>query len=348
MRHGRAAAIKAAVLAFCIIGAAVSVAFLPKLAAGWQPLKEKGVSYAGYSSRPREESKWGGKSANFLICGIDNTNMLTDVIMIVGFDNQNHRAAILQIPRDTYAGKNVPSHKYNAVYAHHPKGISGMSWLKSRVESDFGIKIDNCLTITTAGLRSLVNAVGGVELYVPKDMNYDDRAQNLHIHLKKGYQTLDGSQAEQYVRYRKGWVEGDIGRLNAQKSFLAGLAQKLKSMGLFKLSTQVLPAIKAPDFTTDMTALQMLQYGSAAKDINMQAVNVYTMPGESYKSEGVSYYSPDKDKLVDILNLYFVPYGRKITRQELTISEKTGAVPEQAGNGTNFQNMLDGQSSSAR
>lgn len=301
----------------------------------WRPLLGSGTPLSSRSqakSRPQvrqssSQPQWNGSFTDFLICGIDNTNSLTDVIMIVGFDNTTKKVSILQIPRDTYVGSDVPTHKYNAVYGHHAKGVSGMETLKATVEKDFGIKIGNYAAVTTKGLRTVVDAAGGVDVDVPINMNYDDEKQNLHIHLKAGRQHLDGSGAEQFVRYRKGWSQGDLGRLGAQKIFIASFAQKLRGMGAWQLGSKILPVVKPPDFVTDMTVYDMLKLWNSAKQVSLANAVIYTMPGEPYVGkDGSAFYSAHKKELLAVLNAGFVPPGVTLEKGDLGIVQKANTT----------------------
>lgn len=293
----------------------------------WKPFREQGskISLSGTTSKIEASEAWNGTFSNFLLCGIDKTNMLTDVIMVVSLNNASGKISILQIPRDTYAGSDIPSNKYNAVYGHHPKDASGMETLKAHIQRDFGITINHYAAITTKGFDLLVDSVGGVNLNVPVNMNYDDSTQDLHIHLKKGMQHLNGSQAEQFVRYRKGWSEGDIGRLQAQKEFLAVFAAKLKQQNIIQLATKVLPSLFPPNFISDMSINDMVPYGLAAKKIDMKNINIYTAPGEPYTSSknSLSLYSVHRDELLKIINENFMPQGESITQDDMAIKELT-------------------------
>lgn len=301
--------------AFIIGGVALSA---------WKPLQESGAALRLPNTASRvADTAWDGSFSTFLLCGIDRTNLLTDVIMLVSFDNSTGKIHILQIPRDTFAGTDVPSEKYNAIYGHPPAGVSGMEALRAHVERDFGIRIDHYAAITTNGFDALVDSVGGVDLDVPVNMNYDDPAQDLHIHLKKGYQHLDGSQAEQFVRCRKCWPEGDLGRLQAQKAFLAAFAAKLRAQSPAVLATKVLTALKKPDFLTDMSIAQMASYGLAAKKLQLADASVSTMPGETYTDPEThaSLYTAHKDELVSVLNDGFLPAGQSLSASDLGIQE---------------------------
>ena len=75
----------------------------------------------------------------------------------------------------------------------------------------------------------MLDILGGVELYVPQRMYYSDPEQGLYIDLQEGWQTLDGKNAENFVRFRSGYVQQDLGRINAQKIFLTALFEKVKA-----------------------------------------------------------------------------------------------------------------------
>jgi LCP family protein required for cell wall assembly len=292
----------------------------------WRPLKEgsaaKTSGSESLSREPNEQLLWNSDFSDFLVCGIDDTSFLTDVIMLVSLDNTNKKISILQIPRDTYVDKNVPTHKYNAIYNHHEENQSGMDALKAQVETDFGVKISNYAAVTTKGFRNVVDSVGGVEVDVPIDMNYDDDAQNLHIHLKKGKQCLNGEAAEGFVRYRKGWSMGDVGRLSAQQIFLAAFTKKLQTLSFSELSTKVLPVLKEPEVKTDFSVYEILELYNSHKDISLQNSKVFTMPGEYFTSDsGLSLYSVHKDELLKILNSNFVPSGVTLTSDEIGIKQ---------------------------
>ncbi|MFO7160421.1 MAG: LCP family protein [[Clostridium] cellulosi] len=331
-------ALKRGILIFVIAATFITVAAAAGTAAlkNWRPLKEKG-------SAPETASKTSSTEdfSNFLLCGIDNTNSLTDVIMVANFDSKNHKLTLLQIPRDTYVSGDVPSHKYNAVYSHHDKNVSGMETLKAQIENDFGITIDHYAAVTTKGFRKIVDAVGGVDIDVPINMNYDDDEQDLHIHLKKGLQHLNGAKAEQFVRYRKGWSQGDLGRLNAQRIFLAALMQKIKSMSAWEIGTKIVPVVSAPNFLTDLSGYQMLEFYNLAKDINLSDAAVYTMPGEPFSLDGVDYYSVHKDELLEILNAHFVPEGTELSIYDLKIVQMADSVKTD-NNADDFENILSG------
>ena len=153
---------------------------------------------------------------------------LTDFIMLGQYNPNTRDISLLSIPRDTNVSNSVDG-KINSLYAG-----KYTEKIVSKVEEITGIEIQHYLIFNTSILRQIVDEIGGVTVDVPINMNYDDPAQNLYIHLKKGTQTLTGKQAEQFVRFRKnndgtGYSNGDIGRIAAQQEFIKAMASEVLS-----------------------------------------------------------------------------------------------------------------------
>ena len=119
---------------------------------------------------------------------------LTDTIMIVRFNPQTGKIAMLSIPRDTFVGKNKDeakgSDKINSLYT------KGTDKLEKEIEELTSIEIEYYAVVSNDAVINIVDIMGGVWFDVPIDMNYDDPTQDLHIHLEKGYQLIDGEKAE--------------------------------------------------------------------------------------------------------------------------------------------------------
>ena len=153
-----------------------------------------------------------------LLLGKDKASGLTDVMMVVSLDPNTNNLSVMQIPRDTYADYGSKNHKkLNSAVA----VLGSEEKLCDFLSDSLGISIDGYLSLELDAFRKSVDAVGGVEMYVPKRLYYNDPAQNLYIDIPKGQQLLDGKKAEMVVRYRDGYADGDIGRLDMQKRFLA-------------------------------------------------------------------------------------------------------------------------------
>ena len=142
----------------------------------------------------------------------------TDTIMLVHVSDSGGKPVMVSIPRDSWVP--IPGHgtnKINAAFA-----LGGPKLLTETVENVTGLHVDGYLEIGFGGFAALVDAVDGVYLCVPRDMN-DKKAG---INLKKGCQTLDGGDALGYVRSRYEDPLGDIGRAARQRQFLGALMKK--------------------------------------------------------------------------------------------------------------------------
>lgn len=159
-------------------------------------------------------------------------DVYTDVIMLAEFDAEAPALRVTSIPRDfpvEYASSTV---KLGYVYDAAGGGETGLEAVKERVAALTGVTPDDTVLLDTQALSVLVDAVGGVTFDVPVDMDYEDPAQGLSIHLRKGKQLLHGEQAAALVRYRRGtrgtgFKNGDLGRIATQQAFLRTLLEQL-------------------------------------------------------------------------------------------------------------------------
>ena len=141
---------------------------------------------------------------NVLVMGLDKEETRSDVMMIAQLNLDTNSVNVLQIPRDTYVTNKRNDRKINSAY-----GSGGAATSIKEVKTLVDIDLEKYAVVTTSGFRDVIDAVGGIYYDIPQDMNYDDPLQDLHIHLKKGYQLLDGDKAEQYVRCRYIYPTGD-------------------------------------------------------------------------------------------------------------------------------------------
>jgi len=282
----------------------------------------------------RENSEAGGYLVqdgiyNILVVGHDRAASLADVIMLVNCDTLNGDVTVMQLPRDTCV-ENVVTNKINAAYSTyynaalkevHTKDEGdpyrmAVEDLATLLEQNLCIQIHHTAVLNLDGLVNIVNALGGVELYVPQNMYYNDPEQDLYIDLKEGYQTLDGGQAEDFVRFRSGYMQADLGRVNAQKIFMTALLQKLKSS--FSLSnTSTLTKVAEEVFRnlhTDLKVSDILFYAKFLMKVDLGAMNMLTIPGNAvYDSKGHSYYVINRAATLDVVNRYYNIYDTEIS-----------------------------------
>ena len=140
-----------------------------------------------------------------------------------------------------------------------------------------GVPIDRYLVLNTQGVIQVVDAMGGVNVFVPKAMNYDDNTGKLHIHLDKGWNFLDGRHAHDFLRFRHDDL-GDIGRVQRQQAFMQALiSQYMTPLNL--LQTPRLFAVAKANLATDLTPQELLRIVAWAKDLGRGDVTQAMVPG---------------------------------------------------------------------
>lgn len=231
---------------------------------------------------------------NVVVLGVDqlmeeDEGQRSDTLFVVMFDPERRQCSLLNVPRDTRVQMLVnerPNYdKINAAFAY-----GGVKNTMGVLEDFLGIRIDHYLMIDVSGFKRLVDAIGGVDLYVDMDMKYDDFKQGLHINLKAGQQHLNGEQAMQYVRYRKEY--GDIGRIRRQQRFLWAVQQKIVSgqmlMKIPGLTNELINMIKTNLPLSDMLPMARTLYDMVKENSFRMSV----VPGTSEYLYDISYWTP--------------------------------------------------------
>nr|WP_312579684.1 LCP family protein [Sedimentibacter sp.] len=230
------------------------------------------------------------KRINVLVVGLEN--LRTDTIMVASYDTEGKIADIISVPRDTYypRGNDRPdSKKINAVYA--AEGIEG---LINAVQEILGIPIEKHVIFDYAGVVSCIDIMGGVEVNVPFHMKYSDPYDDppLYIDIQEGTQILDGSQSLKFLRFRKGYANQDLGRIEAQQQFIKSAAKKV-------LSTK-LPAIIKEAYSnvqTDFSLNELLGLAGSVIGFSTDNINLQVMPGNETPLEGLSFYIPNAEEI---------------------------------------------------
>ena len=275
-----------------------------------------------------KEIKYSETSFNFLVMGHDRIASLTDVILIINYDTEKQAVTMMQFPRDSYFRiDDYYYHKINGLYNYcimdaeaegskNPQ-LDGLKKTAEYFEKNLAIKIHYSAVMDLDGFAGIVEAIGGVDMYVPMRMVYSDPYQNppLYIDLQEGYQHLDGNTAEQFVRYRYGYVTGDYGRQDAQKLFISAFIKKLKT-SISDVSTVTALAKNVITYVdTDINDADMIYFGKCFLGIggdngavDMNNIKMFTMPGCDTMWNSASMYCMNKEYTADIVNEYFNIY----------------------------------------
>lgn len=249
---------------------------------------------------------------------------LTDFIMLGQYNPNTRQVNLMSIPRDTKVEGTVDG-KINSAYA----GVDPMRTV-NKVEEITGVDIDYYVLFKTKLLRDLVDAIGGVTVDVPINMNYDDPAQNLYIHLKKGTQKLTGKQAEQFCRFRKnndgtGYPNGDVDRVKAQQVFIKAMISRcLEPQNLLKIGDLI--NIVLENTKTNVTLEVASQYIDDAIAFKPDRVRTETLPGKGgYASNGLSYFFMDEEEAKVLIQEMFLKETKLEDVLELQSGDKETA-----------------------
>lgn len=230
----------------------------------------------------------------FAIYGVDKEGDRTDTIMVCCYNQPLDELTIISVPRDTlievsreafnmlqeeYPEPGQRGMKINAIY-HYGQDKYGLPFLKEELEEMIGVPIDYYCKVSFDAFDYLIDAIGGVQYNVPMQMDYDDPSQDLSIHLKPGMQTLDGKQAEGLVRFRYGYTNADIGRVEVQQDFCRELLKQLVSKDAFFSNASAYLTTFFKYVETDVKLTDAIKYMSVVKDFNANNIVTYTMPGD--------------------------------------------------------------------
>ncbi len=252
--------------------------------------KPKGPSLSSLVERSRR--------LNILLLGIDGER--ADVILLLSYDQNRHKADFITVPRDTYnVVKGYPradQKKINAVYGFR-RSKGGAAGMKREVSKLLGVPIDFYAVTTYDSIKQIVNAVGGVELEIERDMHYDDEYSNppLHIDFDKGYAHLNGQKAVEYLRWRKNnhlGGGGDLPRTKRQMKFIKSFTAKVfTTFDFLDVVSEIYDAVE-----TDMPINTALYYAKTLVGFDPeQDISHYTIPGVS-KFKKLSYYFRSKKR----------------------------------------------------
>lgn len=244
-----------------------------------------------------------------LIFGMDDGNGNTDTIMVATFDVPNQKIGLMSIPRDTVVrqDRSAAWNKINAAYAD-----GGVEQLDQELEELLGFPIDYYVKIKLSAFEKLVESVGGVWFDVPVDMDYDDPYQDLHIHISKGYQLLNGEQAMQVVRYRQSNSNdsyGDTGRASTQQAFMkAMLSQVLAGADLGSIPT--LADVLFNYVETNASLNDIIFFGKSLLGVDLDtALSTATLPADWHSP----YMWVRSDEALELINQLLNPYNMEIT-----------------------------------
>ncbi len=271
---------------------------------------------------------------NILVLGLDYDNEgavvrdkkhpNTDMILYVRIDGTAHTLKMLQFPRDIFVERaGGAAGKINGILAVNVDGGNGLGALKTYIETNFGLPVDDYITIDIEALRDMVDAFDGVMVYVPQDMRYyNDRTGALEGELLQGWRKLRGSECEFFLRYRQGLTRGDLDRLVMQRQFYAGLFRRLKTASvrdIVKLLPVAQKYIRTDIPTLELASIAIEVSGMSSEGISIGRIPVYGTDQRYFGGieDGTLPVVTAKEETAALLNEFFRPADDPITASDI-------------------------------
>lgn len=246
----------------------------------------------------------------FLMMGVDAKDVKkskgtrTDTMMLMKANFDTGQIDLLSLPRDTRVLVKGKEDKLNHAHAY------GGSNLTMKTVRDFtGLDVDYYVKVDYRAVKGIVQAIGGVEIDVPLNMKYNDPTADppLNINIKKGLQTLDGDDAHDFLRFRSGYKEGDLGRIKAQQYFMKELMkQTLRPKNIMKLPKLIETYYDYVETNIPMSVI--LKGGLAANKMDVENLNTNTIPGENKRIGGLDYLIYNRVETTVIIQEMFGDY----------------------------------------
>lgn len=245
----------------------------------------------------------------FLLMGVDSQDVKessgtrTDTMILCKVNKSTGEISMLSIPRDTKAIIRGRSSEEKINHAH---AYGGPELAVSAVKDLLGINLKYYVKIDYNIVKEFVDIIGGVEIDVPMDMKYSDPTADppLYINLKAGLQVLDGDKALQFLRFRKGYSDQDLGRIRAQQEFIKEtMNQALKVDNIGKI-----PGIIKTYYDNVETNIPLdliLKFAVNLNKYDVESIEMSTLPGEPKYINGVSYYITNEEEMEKIVHNMF-------------------------------------------
>ncbi len=252
---------------------AAAAAGLISVAAGFfafrAPIKQQIVTEQARRS-------FGDVKLNLLILGYQSDEATTDTVIVAHLDVTRRTATLVSIPRDTWV--QIPGHGYDKINAAYAYG--GAHKTAKTVSALMGhIPIDGIVALQPEGAAQIVDAMGGLDVNVDEDMSYDDDNGDLHIHLTKGEQHLNGNQVAGYVRFRHD-PASDFGRVKRQQQVLKLLIDQLSEPQNWAKLPHIMQLARK-DIITTLSDKQLLALLNIYRNVPDDNVRSFTLPSKA-------------------------------------------------------------------
>ncbi|MGA1625099.1 MAG: LCP family protein [Prochlorothrix sp.] len=225
-----------------------------------------------------------------------------DTMVLVRFDPFTEELTARSIPRDTRS--HIQGYGMTKI---NEANVYGGPALTAQTVSELlnGVPIDRYVRLNVQGVEKLIDALGGVTVYVPRDMKYQDDSQHLYINLKEGEQHLDGDKALQFLRFRYDSY-GDIGRIQRQQMLMRALTEQALTPRTVGRLPQIVSVIRE-NLDTNLSVEELSALVGFARKVGRDQVQMLMLPGDFSDPTAyeVSYWLPDYGDIDAMAYQYF-------------------------------------------
>ena len=241
------------------------------------------------------------RPVNILVLGIDGSHQSSnsspdlfkgrsDTVLFVNFQPQDKSVSLLSIPRDTQV--QIPG--YGTGKINEANYWGGPKLAKAVVQNILNqVEVNRYIRVSSGAFRELVDFLGGVEVYISQPMSYQDKTQKLNINLAPGWQTINGEQADQFVRFR-GDGYGDLGRVQRQQALMEAILMRLKDPTVLPRIPEII-RIMQKYIDTNLSFEEILTLVNFGLNLETQNFRMIMLPGRSSSEE----YSNNSYWLID-------------------------------------------------
>ena len=268
---------------------------------------------SGDSLGPRKD-----QTATILLCGTDKDGTRTDTMMLVYLDGKNNRVGLLSLPRDTLtitdSGKRA---KLNSAYGRNGCGEEGMEWTMNYVQRIIGYRPDGYILVDMELVPQMVDLMGGVDVHLDHHIRVE--TDGVEVYVPEGDAHLNGEEVLATLRYRYGYYNADLGRVEVQRMVIKECMKQWVSPAKLALLPQALELIE----TESLTDLELGNYLWIGRVIlmGMDDMTSHTLPGYPEMRGGASYYILYPEKVAELINEYYNPNTVDIDADDLDIAE---------------------------
>lgn len=240
----------------------------------------------------------------FLIAGVDEEGeqlwSRTDTLMLVHANFDTGDIHLISIPRDTRVFID-DVHGYDKI--NHANAFGGMQLTLRTIRNFLGIDLDYFMQFSFESVEHIVDAMGGVEANVPVRI----RTWNPDVDLHPGLQRLNGKEALMFARFRKGYENGDIGRLQAQQHLVTQMVKEmLKPHNITKLPAML--DLFYDEVQTNIGINKLKDLLPLAKNFSADKIKTTHIPGQEDVIDGIYYASYDQIATQEIVDTYLYEY----------------------------------------